>query len=70
MRLGEYIDQKLGTVKGLVKASGVSYQTVKSARRGMLIEKYHVAKAISDATSGAVTIKELCESEQEEKAAT
>lgn len=67
MKLKEYIEGKHGTRQSLADASGVSYQTIKSAARGALISNYDIAKKISDATRPTpdaeplVTIKELCE---------
>ena len=49
------------TPQELAEKAGVSYTTIKSARRGMKLKTYTVAKSISDATGGKVTVKDLCE---------
>jgi hypothetical protein len=41
--------------------SGVSYTTVRRAAAGeILIKNYDVARKISDATGGAVSVDDLC----------
>lgn len=62
MRLHEYFEKKGSkTPQEIAEESGVSYTTVKSARRGMAIKLYDVAQRISAATGGKVTVRELCE---------
>lgn len=67
MTLAEYIEAGHKTMEELSALSGISYQTIKKARRGYKIAKYEVAKAISDATRQSpekepmVTIDELCD---------
>ena len=52
-QLSEQIEKKGGET--------VSAQTIENAAGGMLLKKYGKAKAISEATKGAVSISELCE---------
>lgn len=40
--------------------SDVSIQTIYATDRGQKLRLHHKAKALSDATQGAVTIEELC----------
>lgn len=61
MTLDKYLKKTAMTMQALAERSGVSYNTIKSVRRGMKLSKYSVAKQISDATGGKVTVKELCE---------
>lgn len=69
MKLREYVKQEAErraesqrkVLESLVVKSGVSFFTCSLAARGGLLSKYQVAKAISDATGGAVTVRELCE---------
>lgn len=56
--------QPRGTLKRLERDAGVGYMTLMRAMRGDLIATYAVAKRISDATGGAVSIDELCEAEE------
>ena len=66
MLLGDYIKKHgYGTMRLLANDSGVSYVTVRNATRGMLIKHYDVAKALSKATGGVVSIPELCETVEE-----
>jgi len=68
MKLDEYfkLDSSL-SARELAEKSGVSYTTIKAARKGMKIRLYEVAKAISEATRPApgkkplVTVEDLCE---------
>lgn len=39
----------------------VSFVTLQSVEKGQRVSKYPKAKAIENATGGAVTVKELCE---------
>lgn len=62
MKLGEYLDAlPHGTATRLSRDTDISYTTIAKARRGMSIQSYPIAKAISDWTGGVVTIKDLCE---------
>jgi hypothetical protein len=68
MLLKEYIEiHGRGTMKTLARDANVSYVTVRNSVAGMLIKRYEVARAISIATGGAVSIAELCESPEEIK---
>lgn len=62
MRFTDYV-RKHGpeTVARVAASSGVSEVTLRNVLRGMLISKYDVARRVSDATGGAVSVKELCE---------
>lgn len=48
-------------IKAVADDSGVSYTSLKAYAHGKLVVRYDVAKRISEATGGAVTIAELCE---------
>jgi len=66
MTLTEWIDRQPELTRGevydrLAKESGVSAQTVGNIDRGMRLNTYNRAKALSDAIGGKVTIRELCE---------
>ncbi len=62
MTLNEFVEKKGSpTLQELAETAEVSYTTLKSVRRGMRLKKYDVAKRVSEATGGKVTIKELCE---------
>ena len=67
MTLADYIEAGHKTMEELSAESGVSYMTIKKARRGYKISKYEKAKALSDATKPSpdaepmVTVEELCE---------
>jgi transcriptional regulator with XRE-family HTH domain len=66
MKLNEWIDSRLKTTRHaayaeLAEKSGISVQTIANIDRGMRLNTYSRAKAISDATKGAVTVEELCE---------
>lgn len=52
---------KTDILKELAKASKVSLLTLQNAERGGKISTYMKAKAISEATGGQVTVKDLCE---------
>lgn len=49
-----------GALKWLERASGVSYGTIHKLARGGHRASYPTAKAIEQATGGAVTADELC----------
>lgn len=63
MTLKEYIDTTPGmTVARMMWLTGVSYPTLSAVYKGQKpIGRYAVAKTISEATDGQVTIEELCE---------
>lgn len=69
MKLSEWIDKRTAKSGGtrtavreeLAAASGVSVVTVNHVDNGMRLKNYEKAKALSDATKGAVTPEELCE---------
>jgi hypothetical protein len=61
MTLAEYKDLRGKSWQEIADDSGVSLVTVRAVGKGMRLELYSVAKAISDSTDGVVTIKELCE---------
>lgn len=63
MKLAEYVEREgWGSIQRICERSGVSYPTVHGAAKHWTpITKYDVAKAISEATGGEVSIKELCE---------
>jgi hypothetical protein len=69
MRLNEWIDERLAKTKTsrwdvcqeLAEKSGVTAQTIANIDRGMRLNTYRRAKALSDATRGAVSVAELCE---------
>jgi len=53
--------KKLSAATKTTGGETVSALTIESAAGGMRIKKYPKAKAIQDATKGAVTVAELCE---------
>ena len=62
MNLKRYLEEEdAPSLQELAEKASVSYTTLKSVRRGMRLKTYDVAKRVSDATDGNVTIKELCE---------
>lgn len=62
MTLDEFLKKKGSpTARDLAEKSGVSYTTIKSVRKGMKVKLYAIAKAISDATGGKVSVEALCE---------
>ena len=67
MTLHEYVDlcrdggTRTRVYRALARASGVHWQTIKDCDRGMRLANYSKAKALSDATDGKVSIKELCD---------
>lgn len=61
MNLTEYAQQQgHGALARIARRSGVSYTTVRFAAGGNPIKRYEVAKRISDATDGVVTVDDLC----------
>lgn len=69
MKLGKWVETSAlewdctvtSVYESLSEASGVSTQTISSVARGARMNRYDLAKAISVATQGAVTVEELCE---------
>lgn len=60
MQLSHWVEkQGRGAISRIWRESGVSCSTIYEALRGAPISRYPVAKAISDATGGAVSIDEL-----------
>jgi DNA-binding XRE family transcriptional regulator len=60
MTLDQYMAKNKVTSADFAKAAKVSIVTVNNIRRGLMISKYGVAKAISAATKGAVSIDDIC----------
>lgn len=70
MKFSAYIEREgRGSIQRVARDSGVSYQAVWYAKNGQPISRYVIAKKISLATGGEVTIKNLCEPESEPEAA-
>lgn len=44
----------------LAATSGVGVRTIRLTFRGYRLARYRLAKALSDATGGAVTVEDLC----------
>ncbi len=69
MTLSEYVElevkrtdkNKTAVLRDLAKVSGVSLLTLQGAERGATMRRYDKAQAVSQATGGKVTVKELCE---------
>lgn len=69
MKLSEYIHKemkkkninKTEVLKRLAEKSKVSKLTLHNVSKGGCMTMYDKAKAVSEATRGAVTVKELCE---------
>ena len=62
MKLNEFFEKNpTVTPESIAKKSGASVATVRNAARGLRITIYSVAKGISKATGGKVSIAELCE---------
>lgn len=55
-------------MKRLERESGVSRQTLHHVITGGKIGSYLVAKAISDATRGVVTVESLCTAQEKKSA--
>lgn len=69
MRFDEWIrTQPHGTMKRLEHEMRVGYTTLQRLRAGERIRRYDIARRISDATGGAVTITDLCETAPTEQA--
>lgn len=64
MKLAKYVEREgRGSIQRISRESEVSYQTVWHAKNGQPIARYDIAKAISDATKGEVSVEDLCEVE-------
>lgn len=64
MTLAEWVskhDDPAAEVARLTAVSGLSAGTVRLAVRGVAVRTYSRAKALSEATGGAVSIESLCE---------
>lgn len=67
MRFEDWVDQERGEesrtrfLRGFSKKTEVSLQTLQFAVKGGRMSFYTKAQAISEATSGEVSIPELCE---------
>lgn len=62
MRFPQWVArQPRGILKRIELEHGVGYNTLARVMRGEILTNYTVAKRISDATSGAVSVPELCE---------
>ena len=62
MTLEDFVKERgHGAIAQLARKAGVSQPTVVKAVRGEPIGRWEVAKRISEATGGAVSIQELCE---------
>lgn len=61
MTLDDYLKKHRITARDFATTSDVSYNTIKSVRKGMRLKLYEVAKKISDATQNLVTVHDLCE---------
>jgi hypothetical protein len=64
MTLADWVKEAgRGAMSRLSQSTGVAYSTVHNAVKGQLIKQYDVAKKLSEATDGKVTIAELCEAQ-------
>jgi hypothetical protein len=63
MRLHEWVHLSGGSLLELSRVSGVSHQTLRRLVRGMLLDKWSLAKKIQEATGGQVTALECVELE-------
>lgn len=62
MRFSEWAKrQPRGVLKRIEREQGVGYNTLSRLMRGETLANYVVAKKISDATDGEVSVAELCE---------
>lgn len=62
MRFPEWVQtQERGALKRIERQTGVGYTTLMRLNSGDTIARYDVAKRISEATDGAVTVDELCD---------
>jgi transcriptional regulator with XRE-family HTH domain len=69
MTLHEWIDRRVSALgvsrrailEDLSDLAGVSVVTLSAVDRGARLGRYDKARALSEATGGKVTIKELCE---------
>ena len=53
--------QPRGVLKRIEREANVGYTTLHRLMRGERIDSYSLAKRVSDATEGAVTVDDLCE---------
>lgn len=62
MTFEEYLKtQPIGRMKQIEREYGVGYTTLHRAKIGEPMRLYRVARKISDATGGLVSVTELCE---------
>ena len=67
MKFEDWVEKKRGKtartqfLRTFADQSGVSLQTLQSVAKGGRMSLYAKAQAISDATKGEVSIKDLCE---------
>lgn len=67
MRLQQWLEQEgRGEVSRLVRVANVAASTIYDHLGGKPIRLYDVAKRISDATGGTVSIPDLCEEPQQQ----
>ena len=59
MRLDTWLTSKGRSISWLSKTAGIGYATAHRASGGTQIKTIRVARAISDATDGDVTVSEL-----------
>ena len=57
-----------GECARLARETGVSYKTVRAVAKGAILARYPIAKVLSEATKGAVSVEELCEPRQTKSA--
>lgn len=70
MRFPEWVQtQERGALKRIERQTGVGYTTLMRLNSGDTIARYDVAKRISEATGGEVTIDDLCAPSDESGAA-
>lgn len=61
MRFSEWVGtQPRGTLKRLERQTGVGYTTLQRLRLGQTLVRYDIARKLSEATGGEVSIDDLC----------
>ena len=67
MRLSEWLEKRgWGSAAQLSYDTRISTATISKAVRGERIGQYRIAKKLSEATGGEVSIEELCDPERDE----
>jgi hypothetical protein len=67
MTFAEWVkDQPYGVMKRLEREHGFGYQTLSRVKRGERLKRYDIARRLSAATGGAVSIADLCEAQEHE----